>query len=177
MQTDRRERRYSKKLLLEAIAKESGYDIEIVKTLFDITFAVITKKIMEGKTVNVPGFGSWKLLKMHFNGHRKISYTRVQELDIATGRVKLDDDDLKMAYYPGKGDMARRIAKKERKDGIHRTVTFMADQDADRQQMRGLKRKINKQGTVDAIRSADWDYAAIFGNKEKEEDFIGDDEE
>lgn len=170
MQVDHKERRYSKKLLLESIQKESGYNMEIVKKVFDTTFAVITQKIMEGKTVNVPGFGSWKLLKMEYKGKRRISYHRVQELDIKTGRVNKDDDDLKVSYVQGAGDMTRRVDKKIRKDGIHRTVTFMAEQDEDRREVRNLKRKIQKQGTLDALLIAERDFANVFGDSEEEMD-------
>lgn len=58
---DMNENVYSSNRIVAHLAKTTGIDSETCKKLFDTTFWIINKKIMEGKTVRIADFGTFRL--------------------------------------------------------------------------------------------------------------------
>ena len=52
---------YPKKMTVKAVAKDVGMSEESVSKVYDSLFKIMGKKIMEGYTVQVEEFGSFKL--------------------------------------------------------------------------------------------------------------------
>ena len=68
----------NKQELIEAIAQESGKPKESVSynlsLAYDVIFTAIVKAVVEGKVVEVPGFGRFCRIKNYF-GPDRLSFT------------------------------------------------------------------------------------------------------
>lgn len=102
----KRQNLYSTARLINAISKNTGYAEEAIAQIFKETFRVINDKIMDGKTVQVEDFGSFRL--KHLGRRVKIYYPGFPELN------SVSEEHLKITFM-AYADVRRRADRKLQK--------------------------------------------------------------
>lgn len=98
----RTERCYGKALQVSAVAKSIGVSEDIVSAVYDEIFKVITDNVMKCRTVQVPGFGNFKLKHL---GRRAAFDWNTQTVSTAS------EEHLKITFM-AYADVARRLQRK-----------------------------------------------------------------
>lgn len=95
---------YNEKKMIPDLARILGMDTATVTEVYEKTFWLINKKIMEGKTVQIPEFGTFRLKHL---GRRVSNYNAILFPD----EYKISEEHFKI-HFMACADMRRRADRK-----------------------------------------------------------------
>ena len=101
---------YSSNRIVAHLAQTTGIDSETCRKIFETTFWIINKKIMEGKTVQVADFGTFRLKHME---KRMSCYDKI----LFPNEYQISEEHYKVSFlaYEDVKRRAQRLLNKKKK--------------------------------------------------------------